>query len=130
MEIDSIIETHYRVSRGFLVGYGSRGTPNYCLVGTDTKGNTCLIHFPNISNVHLVFCLNLLELGKLGLQCCRSDILKPESINPYAYPGVDLWMSVQEARDPVVPQSNSTTRNLADQNSHFSNLSMARCISF
>jgi len=44
--------------------------------------------------------------------------------------GVDLWMSVQESRDRVVPQSNSTVKNLADQNNHFSNLSMARCIFF
>jgi hypothetical protein len=64
------------------------------------------------------------EFNKPGFQGCRSGILELEGINLYAYLSVDLWMSVQESRDLVIPNYSKTTRNLVDQNGYFSNLGM------
>jgi hypothetical protein len=71
-----------------------RGTPDYYLVSINTKGSAYLIHVLDISSIHLLFGLELVELSKPGLQGYRSGILEPEGINLYAYLSVDLWMSV------------------------------------
>jgi hypothetical protein len=60
------------------------------LIDTDTKGNACLIHIPDISTIYLTICLDPFQLSKPGLQYCRSGILKPLGINLYAYLSMNL----------------------------------------
>jgi hypothetical protein len=75
--------------------------------------------------LHLVFCFDLQEFLKPGLQGFRSGIFKSLGINLDSCLCVDFRMSLQEPVDSVDSYTVRATRILADKCSHFSNLGMA-----
>ena len=99
------------------------------MVATYAEGHSGLVHIVCILPFNVISLFHSLELLKPSLENFRSSCIDALCMDLFAHLRMNLRVTLDKSRYPVMPHSFRPARCLADNGSEFSNSLKGRCMS-